>query len=247
MVRWMNTRQEYREADKRYNKNLRSERSRIWAKEAARFLASKQWKIARNFIFEHFGKECVNCQSTENIQLDHIHPRVKDNKAKRWLDITNLQPLCGDCNSKIKGTKSTDYRSYPDKYKAIDLKSLYESTFRKANTSTKWDVRFDSVNNRELYKGSNGKECAEGLTLEQKKYRRNLRVKAKQHQRCNYTAKEIIAKLDVDHASADFKHIVGFVTKITNPNHIKKMDLKREKRRIKKKSKRQKKRLLNKK
>ncbi len=135
----MKTRQEYREAEKNYDKNLRSQRSKVWAKEASRFLASKQWKLAKEFIFEHFGKECVNCGSNENIQLDHIYPRVKDNKAKRWLDITNLQQLCGDCNSKVKGTKSTDYRSYTDKYKAIDLKPLYESMFRKAGKSTKWE------------------------------------------------------------------------------------------------------------
>jgi 5-methylcytosine-specific restriction endonuclease McrA len=51
-------------------------------------------------IIERDGYYCKNCNSTENITIDHIVPVSKGGKNI----LSNLQLLCRSCNSK-KGAK----------------------------------------------------------------------------------------------------------------------------------------------
>jgi 5-methylcytosine-specific restriction endonuclease McrA len=60
----------------------------------------KEW----NELCEYYGNKCLCCGSKE-ITIDHIVPIVSGGIN----DISNLQPLCGKCNSS-KGTKIIDYR-----------------------------------------------------------------------------------------------------------------------------------------
>ena len=59
----------------------------------------------RNKVFDLYGEKCLKCESTENIQIDHIVPVKKGGSN----EIDNLQPLCNVCNAS-KGTKIEDYR-----------------------------------------------------------------------------------------------------------------------------------------
>jgi 5-methylcytosine-specific restriction endonuclease McrA len=46
-------------------------------------------------IIDRDGAYCVNCRSTNDLTIDHIHPRSKGGSN----DIENLRILCRKCNS----------------------------------------------------------------------------------------------------------------------------------------------------
>jgi len=53
--------------------------------------AKRMWRTA---IKEHWNNQCVYCGSSENLTLDHVHP-----KARGGHDTThNVVPACLDCN-----------------------------------------------------------------------------------------------------------------------------------------------------
>ena len=53
--------------------------------------AKRMWRAA---IKDHWGNQCIYCGSTENLTLDHVHP-----KAKGGHDITsNMVCACKSCN-----------------------------------------------------------------------------------------------------------------------------------------------------
>lgn len=56
-------------------------------------------------ICEKYGNRCLCCGYDGSLQRDHVIPLSKG--GSDW--ISNIQPLCGKCNS-AKGTKNTDYR-----------------------------------------------------------------------------------------------------------------------------------------
>ena len=51
------------------------------------------------------GNKCLQCNKQEELTVDHIIPISKGGNN----DISNIQPLCGSCNSS-KGTKTLDFR-----------------------------------------------------------------------------------------------------------------------------------------
>lgn len=49
----------------------------------------------RAAVFKRDGHHCVRCAATDNLEIDHIHPRARDGGH----DDGNLQTLCRDCNA----------------------------------------------------------------------------------------------------------------------------------------------------
>lgn len=62
-------------------------------------------KNVRDWVFTTYGETCINCDSKDNIQLDHVVPISRGGKNT----LCNLQPLCKKCNTS-KGAKTEDYR-----------------------------------------------------------------------------------------------------------------------------------------
>lgn len=68
----------------------------------------RRWMALRAKVFKTYGKQCMKCGSTENIEVDHIKPRSKFPEL-RW-DFDNLQVLCRRCNILKWNYHDTDYR-----------------------------------------------------------------------------------------------------------------------------------------
>jgi 5-methylcytosine-specific restriction endonuclease McrA len=62
---------------------------------------SAQW-IA---LCDKYYNKCLCCNKKRKLTADHVIPVSKGGTS----DISNIQPLCGPCNSS-KGAKTTDYR-----------------------------------------------------------------------------------------------------------------------------------------
>ena len=80
-------------------KNLEFEEPR---RVAQKFIGRKK---IRNFIFNRDKNKCLKCGCNKRLQIDHIIPIYKGGENK----ISNLQTLCGRCNS-IKRDNYADYR-----------------------------------------------------------------------------------------------------------------------------------------
>lgn len=60
----------------------------------------------RQLVFLAYGRKCLACGSTRNIEIDHVVPRS-------WgggNEFSNLQPLCKICNSRKSNKSARDYR-----------------------------------------------------------------------------------------------------------------------------------------
>lgn len=62
---------------------------------------SAQWVALCN----KYGNKCLCCSKKRKLTPDHVVPVSKGGSS----NISNIQPLCGPCNSS-KGTKTVDYR-----------------------------------------------------------------------------------------------------------------------------------------
>lgn len=67
-------------------------------------LLSPQWRKKREEVFEKYGKQCVECGSTSNVQVHHLVYR----KGRHiWeYDVDELIPLCKECHQKIHDDKN---------------------------------------------------------------------------------------------------------------------------------------------
>ena len=77
------------------------------------FYQSPEWIVLRKRVFEKYGSQCMNleCNSRENIHVDHIKPRSK--YPSRELEFENLQLLCRTCNLKKGDSDSDDWNFLP--------------------------------------------------------------------------------------------------------------------------------------
>ena len=67
-------------------------------------IASKEWKKKREEVFERYGKQCVECGRTDNIQVHHL---VYRKGHHLWeYNTSELIPLCKKCHLKIHEDKN---------------------------------------------------------------------------------------------------------------------------------------------
>ena len=80
----------------------------ILASESRKFYQSKEWKLCKEIFYSSCkDTKCIECGSTENLNVDHILP-VRRYWEKRLLQA-NLQLLCGECNkNKCNDVKDLD-------------------------------------------------------------------------------------------------------------------------------------------
>jgi len=60
---------------------------------------TKVSKTRRARVMERDGQACVKCQATEDLTIDHIHPRILGGRNNE----DNLRILCRPCNSRKGG------------------------------------------------------------------------------------------------------------------------------------------------
>lgn len=95
------------EASKKWNgenrslKNVHEANHRARVKSAEGDFTLKEWQV----LCDQYFQVCLRCLKSRPLTKDHVVPLSKG--GVNW--ITNIQPLCKECNS-AKGTKSTDYR-----------------------------------------------------------------------------------------------------------------------------------------
>ncbi len=92
------------------------------------------YKYIKANILHVYGKKCINCNSTNNLQLDHIVPVSID--PSKTFDIMNMQILCEECNSDKSNNNCDDYRTVEEvekfvKYfsKNVDLSRISKMPF----------------------------------------------------------------------------------------------------------------------
>jgi len=70
------------------------------ARKSKEFFASKEWRELRYRVLSSQGRVCTLCGATKEsgamLHVDHIKPRSKF--PDLWLEESNLQVLCEDCN-----------------------------------------------------------------------------------------------------------------------------------------------------
>ena len=73
-------------------------------KQHEKELASPKWKKKREEVFERYGKQCVECGSTKNIQVHHLIYRKGHHLWE--YNVNELIPLCKKCHQKIHDDKT---------------------------------------------------------------------------------------------------------------------------------------------
>lgn len=73
-------------------------------KQHAKELSSPKWKEKREEVFERYGKQCVECGSTKNIQVHHLIYRKGHHLWE--YNVNELIPLCKKCHQKIHDDKT---------------------------------------------------------------------------------------------------------------------------------------------
>lgn len=73
-------------------------------KQHAKELALPKWKEKREEVFERYGKQCVECGSTKNIQVHHLIYRKGHHLWE--YNVNELIPLCKKCHQKIHDDKT---------------------------------------------------------------------------------------------------------------------------------------------
>jgi 5-methylcytosine-specific restriction endonuclease McrA len=93
----------WRKKNKYYIKAAIAKRRTMKTKAGGSF-TSAEW----NALCKKYKNKCLRCKKRRKLTADHVMPVSKGGTS----NISNIQPLCGPCNSK-KGTSCTDYRESP--------------------------------------------------------------------------------------------------------------------------------------
>lgn len=71
------------------------------AREYNRIYEKGYWAGFRRATILHLGEKCVECGSTEKIEIHHINGLLR--KQRRWRDYANLEELklkCKECHAR---------------------------------------------------------------------------------------------------------------------------------------------------
>lgn len=71
----------------------------IWKQRHDEELKSPMWKKKREEVFERYGKQCVECGNTNNLQVHHLVYRK--NRHLWEYNVDEMIPLCKKCHEKV--------------------------------------------------------------------------------------------------------------------------------------------------
>jgi 5-methylcytosine-specific restriction endonuclease McrA len=115
----------------------------LYKKNSEKYCARNKQKREnrRNLIYEALGNKCVQCDSKSNLELDHINPGLKKNRAsplsqgfsKTVGELKNLQLLCKTCH--LKRTKYQRNAAW-NLFKSLPLEEQNKLIEEQSNNST---------------------------------------------------------------------------------------------------------------
>lgn len=76
----------------------------IWKQRHDEELKSPMWKKKREEVFERYGKQCVECGNTNNLQVHHLVYRK--NRHLWEYNVDEMIPLCKKCHEKVHKDKN---------------------------------------------------------------------------------------------------------------------------------------------
>lgn len=104
----------------------------------------KRYRERRALAFFILGNKCVECGTTENLQIDHIFPFEKAfNFGKLWninekdfrAELNKCQLLCKDCHKK-KSAEETSYTNSKPQKKTCKCKREFDNHAKYAGHKT---------------------------------------------------------------------------------------------------------------
>lgn len=100
----------------------------------------KSWNKIKEEVFKIYGRKCINCGTTININVHHKIPLSKGGTN----DITNLIPLCKTCHEKLHKF------SFNDEGYTID--EDYGKNIKKENKNKKGYIILEAIKNKQRLK-----------------------------------------------------------------------------------------------
>jgi 5-methylcytosine-specific restriction endonuclease McrA len=97
---------------------------------------AREWLAARRAAWFE-GKVCAECGNAENLELDHIDPKLKVNHKiwswsaeRREAELIKCRPLCCDCHKKksAKEVARGEQKIKISKLKESDVRAIHASS-----------------------------------------------------------------------------------------------------------------------
>ena len=92
-------------AGKKWRSNNPAKRAEMKLRRRARIARNPAHEVSDDFLQRLYGLPCVACGSEDNISADHIIPVARGGEHSE----SNLQPLCGSCNSSKRDLTMTEW------------------------------------------------------------------------------------------------------------------------------------------
>lgn len=93
-------------AGKQWRSNNPEKRAEMKLRRRARIALNPVYEVSDEFLKHLYASPCVACGSTEKITADHIIPVARGGEHSE----SNLQPLCGSCNSSKRDLTMTEWK-----------------------------------------------------------------------------------------------------------------------------------------
>lgn len=93
-------------AGKKWSAKNPEKRAEMKLRRRARIALNPVFEVSDEFLKNLYSSPCVECGSTDKISADHIIPVARGGEHSE----SNLQPLCGPCNSSKRDLTMTEWR-----------------------------------------------------------------------------------------------------------------------------------------